>query len=288
MERKLERLRNWAANNQHLFGLTRTVIAVTGAMLTTVGVIVGIITYMVPAFRSALWSAIIWILAKISLLVELAAALVTEHQEMVLFMAVAVIVLFVRIRSLNVRLSRLEILLDKSVSANLTNWDYHGQWSSDGRVLSVTNSDDGGLSKSGAGWENYNFVFYFRIVNACAAWIVRAESHSRYVMIQCNRKEIRLHIRNAPTKEDDQERGFRVTKELSHPLSLAEWNKVKTEVRGYGIQVFINEHWVFSDPDLLSGFPLGKVGFRSSGPEHAEFKDIEVIRKEGCSIPLRV
>jgi hypothetical protein len=97
-------------------------------------------------------------------------------------------------------------------------------------------------------------------------------------MIQCGQNRMRPHIRTVPDPTDP-ERGFRVISDRPHGLSLAEWNVVRTEVRGNGIRVFINEHMVFQDPDLLSEFPLGSVGFRCSGPEHALFKNVEVIQK---------
>ncbi len=59
---------------------------------------------------------------------------------------------------------------------------------------------------------------------------------------------------------------------------------MKTEVRGYAIRVLINEHVVFEDHNLLKEYPVGRVGFRCCGPEHALFKNIKVIDKMGRSI----
>lgn len=227
-----------------------------------------------------------WALTKLTLFVTVAPTFLViagQYSEMGVRYGIILIIIgvFVGIRTLNSRLKNLErqtvILLNKSTCAKLTNWDYQGQWSLDGESLSVTDSDDGGLWKSGVAWEDYDFRFDFKIVNQYGAWIVRAQSLHKYVMIQCNVKNIRPHIRtfNEPESKEappDPERGFKVLGDYPHLIPWTEWNNVKTEVRGYGIRVFINEHLAYEDPNVLKEFPLGRVGFRCSGPEHALFK----------------
>ena len=175
-----------------------------------------------------------------------------------------------------------EILLDKTASADLSNWSFgNDQWSSDQDGLSVTRSFFGGICRIGSTWENYEFIFEFKIISKCAAWIVRATSREHYVMIQCSNRQIRPHILtvikqpNEPTKPK-----FRVVTEIDHRLSLAEWNKVRTEVRGRSIKVWIGENLVWSDSELLKDFPMGTVGFRCASDEHALFRNVRVAKRQ--------
>jgi hypothetical protein len=299
-----KQLNDWAKNHSGLISLGALVVAV-------IGVFVAVISVFGP-----------WLLEKLSSFITFASTLliiVRQYSQMGVWTGFALIIagLFLRMRThswrlsslekdsvefaagikemrtLSLRLSNLEkqtvVLLDNSESADLANWDYTGDWRSDEGVLSVTNSDDGGLSKSGTAWENYDLIFRFKLVKDCAGWIVRAQGFSRYVMIQCTKTKLRPHTRDRTfplllAGQTDPERGFKLVKEIPHGLSLREWNTVKTEVRGYGIRVSINERTVFSDSELLRDLPLGRVGFRCSGAEHALFRDIEVVQKGGCSI----
>jgi len=174
-----------------------------------------------------------------------------------------------------------EILLDETASANLSNWSFGSdQWFSDQDGLSVTRSLFGGICKIGLTWENYELVFEFKIINKCAAWIVRAASPEHYVMIQCNNRQIRPHTLTMIKQPNEPPRlKFPVVTEIDHELALAEWNKVRTQVCGHGIKVWIGEKLVWSDSELLKGFPMGTVGFRCAGDEHALFRSIRVVKK---------
>jgi len=301
---KSKQINNWAKNHSGVISLAALVVS-------GIGVFLAVISVLGP-----------WLLEKLSSLITFASTLliiVQRYAQVGVWSGFALIIagLFLRMRTLSWRLSSLEkdsvelaaetgemrtlslrlsnlekqtvLLLDKSESADLANWDYTGDWRSDEGVLSVTNSDDGGLSKSGAAWENYDLTFRFKLVKDCAGWIVRAQEFSRYVMIQCTKTKLRPHTRDRTfpfrlAGQTDPERGFNLVKEIPHGLSLREWNTVKTEVRGYGIRVSINERTVFSDSELLRNLPLGRVGFRCSGAEYALFRDIEVVQKGGCSL----
>lgn len=54
-------------------------------------------------------------------------------------------------------------------------WEYEGDWKiiEDG-ILAVRNSDVGGITNVGSGWENYDFEFETRIINKFSTWIIRA------------------------------------------------------------------------------------------------------------------
>lgn len=163
-----------------------------------------------------------------------------------------------------------EVLLSETLAANLSRWSFNGQWSLEDGVISVTNERFAGICKIGASWENYIFSFEFNIMHKAAGWIVRAKSPMKYVMIQCDNKQIRPHLFRPIVS--------RLVKEVAHNISLDEWNKVKTEVQGHSIKVHINETLVFSDSDLLADFPMGTVGFRCWGDEHALFRKIKVVK----------
>jgi hypothetical protein len=230
------------------------------------------------------WPLLAWVWKELTSIVEIVSALITAHHELVqwLIMAAIMTALFVWVQRLRRQLMDLAkqafVVLDKSASANLTNWDYIGGWSANGQALDVTNSGDGGLLRWGTDWKNYDFHFDFKIVNTRAAWIVRAQADRSYVMIQCDGSLIRPH-----TRTSDPDRGFKVLEERPHGLSLREWNKVKTEVRGHALRVFINDQLVYEHPSLLQDSTSGTVGFRCSGYERASFREIEVIQKANCS-----
>ena len=178
-----------------------------------------------------------------------------------------------------------ETLLDQTTAANLSNWSFGSdQWALDEHGLSVTRSPFGGVCKIGASWENYQFTFDFKIIHHCAAWIVRASATraipSRYVMIQCRGDRLRPHVFFTRQVSDDTlERGFQVLTEIDHHQSPVGWNKAKTTVLGHSIKVWINNELVWSNSELLKDFPTGTVGFRSSGREHALFRNIKVQKQ---------
>ncbi|MGB6067610.1 MAG: hypothetical protein WBG50_22620 [Desulfomonilaceae bacterium] len=222
-------------------------------------------------------------LSRLASSIKIGSDLVIEHPQLFLwlFMAATIIMLCLMayILKLRFRLNQTVILLDKSASVNIWNWDYTGNWSVASDILDITNCGDGGLLKWGSEWKNYDFNFQFKIVNDWAAWIVRAQGHRRCVMIQCGGDLIRPHIRTAPTHAGDPDPGFRVLDTHRHGLVLKEWNKVSAQIRGGCIRIFINDQLAFEDPRLLQNFTSGTVGFRCSGPERALFRDVEVIHK---------
>lgn len=235
------------------------------------------IAVAIIALSGWLMNCIPWARTQLASCIEIASDFVTAHTQLLqwLFMAATVILLLSSVHKIRRHLKDLQnqafIVLDKSASSNISNWDYIGAWSANGGLLDITNSDDGGLLKWGTSWKDYDFNFDFKIVNAYAAWIVRAQGHGHYVMIQCDGNLIRPHTRT--------EGGFKVLDNHLHGISLKEWNEVKTQVRENLIRIFINDQLAFEHPTLLQDFASGTVGFRCSGPEHALFKNIEVIQK---------
>ncbi len=74
-------------------------------------------------------------------------------------------------------------------------WDYEGHWELVGNELLVTQSEIGGITKVGQLWTDYRFEFDAVIVNERIGWIVRAQDHFNYYMIQLTPELIRVHLR---------------------------------------------------------------------------------------------
>jgi hypothetical protein len=184
--------------------------------------------------------------------------------------------------------SRPKLLLDETIASSLSIWSYGpGQWRLHQDGLSVTNSTAGGICRIGTGWEDYVFSFDFKILNKCAAWIVRASSRdfrpTSYVMIQCTSDQIRPH-KHFTTETDDGTLKdlFTPVDEIDHDLPRGEWHTARTQVIGNGIKVWINDEEVWKDPQVLANFPKGTVGFRQWGHEHALFRAIRVEKPDGA------
>src|SRR4030042_1262736 len=122
----------------------------------------------------------------------------------------------------------------------LDKWEFGGEgWKIEHEehkpVLSVSESQDGGIAKRGLNWRDYEFVFDTKIVDKNSGWIVRAISRSKCLMIQLNMEEVdnpklRFHLR-IPGPVDY---SWIVIKKkeikLNSKLKLLEWINVKTVV----------------------------------------------------------
>lgn len=264
------RIKNWANQNEGFIGLIALIVSILGILL----------------FESS---------NIVTKLIGIDVSVVFRYIRYIFFITgIISIYLFYRdylrlkksITKINEKVNLLEnrptILLNEIESSDLSIWSFgNDMWSSDNDGLSVTRSTFGGICKIGATWENYILSFSFRIIADCAAWIVRAASIDRYIMIQCNdKKQLRPHVRDLMTDNSGKiGNRFVVIKEINLNIDLKEWSDVRTEVNGYGIKVWINDTMVWSDPELLKYFPMGTVGFRCSRNEHALFKSIRVVRK---------
>lgn len=147
-------------------------------------------------------------------------------------------------------------------SQGLSSWEYGGEgWKIEFDdkipVLSVSESQDGGISKKGFSWSDYEFSFETKVIKHNSGWIFRAENRSKYLMLQLHLEEIdrpllRLHIK-IPSGTDYP---WVVIQEdpvnLSKNLSILEWIKVKIIVSGSNVDVFLNDehagHYFIADP----------------------------------------
>jgi hypothetical protein len=190
---------------------------------------------------------------------------------------------------------------------NLNHWDYQGNWSIKEGILIVTDSDDGGITKTGKNWENYTFDFKARIVNECLGVIVRAQDLYNYHMFQIRTDKIRPHLREVfPTviTEKVEIEGRKKPSEHQVIISLVRWHTdeidlnpayqpgplkpelegwfdVEVEVRGESVSIHIGKEGekkdlVFNRDSYLQ-IPAGKVGFRNYGTEEAHIKDVQVM-----------
>lgn len=144
----------------------------------------------------------------------------------------------------------------------LDRWEFGGEgWKIEFEektpVLSVSESQDGGISKKGFSWSDYEFSFETKVIKHNSGWIFRAENRSKYLMLQLHLEEInrpllRLHIK-IPGGTDY---AWAVIQEnpvkLSKKLSILEWIKVKIIVYGSNVDVYLNDehagHYFIADP----------------------------------------
>lgn len=206
-----------------------------------------------------------------------------------------------------------------SFRRGLSKWEFGGEgWKIEHEerkpYLSVSQSSDGGITKKGFNWSDYEFVFDMKMINKNAGWIIRAENRNKYLMIQLNMEDLenqklRLHLRIPPLRIPHLEKSYEwlVIQEdiisLDKPLRFLDWFKVRIVVFGSNIDVYLNgehaAHYFIPDPirwqenyrfqgeDKKTGiaagtyiastsYPSGKIGFRCSGNEHAHFRAVKV------------
>ncbi len=182
------------------------------------------------------------------------------------------------------------------------NWYYiDGRWKLlRGGGLSVTQSEKGGITRVGHLWTDYSFEFTAVIVNLCIGWILRAQDLLNYYMIQLNPTEVRPHLRVGGRwiAAEGKKYGLALdTKKHGVPIRLNEPIKIRTEVRGSEIRVYVNNREIYHDQKFFSikfinqdfdnvpmqpgvlvvpPFTTGRVGFRMYGQEHGRISRCRV------------
>ncbi len=181
---------------------------------------------------------------------------------------------------------------------NLNKWDFVGQWEiTPHGELSITQSGIGGITRVGHLWTDYNYEFDAAIVNARIGWIVRAQDLFNYYMIQLDQNNITPHLHFAGR--------WGIIAGVAHNLniSLNHRLKIRTEVRGSTVRVFINGTEIYYNNTFFSmkfiqfnlqnpmffdfvplqpnaivvpPFTAGRVGFRMDGAEHGRFSRCRV------------
>jgi hypothetical protein len=184
-------------------------------------------------------------------------------------------------------------------------WDYdgpwrivdHGTWWKSGTLL-VTGSDAGGITKTGAAWENYVFSFRARINEKCLGVVVRAQDLNNYYMFQIGAGEIRPHRRiTAPVIVEDEDQPSESSSQKIRPVyfltrwqtpentpdfisvaitpALNGWFHVRVEVSGESVSLHIDDELRFQKDAFLK-IPTGKVGFRNYDDEMALVQNVRV------------
>lgn len=181
---------------------------------------------------------------------------------------------------------------------NLDKWEYEGQWNiTPHGELSVTRSGIGGITRVGHLWTDYNYEFEAAIINARIGWIVRAQDLFNYYMIQLDQSEIVPHLHFAGR--------WGIIARVEHRLNIPLNGrlKIRTEVRGSTVRVFINGREIYYNNGFFSmkfiqfrpqdpiffdfvppqpnaivvpPFTVGRVGFRMDGAEHGRFSRCRV------------
>lgn len=212
--------------------------------------------------------------------------------------AMIIALLYLRFRrvkqEIDRRITRLEryreTLFKDDFEADLErNWEYEGEWNIDNGELSITQSEKGGITKIGPQWDDYSFEFTGVIVNQYIGWLVRAQDLLNCYMLQLNPFLIRPHLRLEH---------WHLLEEKPHGLPLRENEPihVRTEVRGLGISVYINEKKIYHEEEFFSAdfpkekgvllgedlatrlpFRKGRVGFRLSSKENGRFSRCRVL-----------
>jgi len=175
-------------------------------------------------------------------------------------------------------------------------WDYVGDWRiTESNELLVTQSDPGGLTKTGVFWENYTLEFEAKILNVCLGVIVRAQDLNNYYMFQIQKDRIRPHRRvtlpvqsqeiTSPEENKQQLRRMPVEyavlwdippdMETEIDSNLGDWFKVKLSVHGEAVSIKVDGKTVFVAESFLK-HSAGKVGFRNSGAEKALVRQVRV------------
>lgn len=221
---------------------------------------------------------------------RLADLLVTHWVGSVLVVfAVSIFVLYVKFR-------RLEEYVGMSFREDFKedlnkNWDYNGKWKLvPGGGVSVTQSELGGITKIGHLWKDYSFEFTAVIVNDRIGWIVRAQDLFNCYMIQLTPDMVRPHLRLGGQYIWSLDKGHSLRINLNEPM------RIRTEVRGLEVRVYVNDKEAYYNNELFSmkflpvkpkeddkeqkvvvpAFTTGRVGFRMAGEEHGRFYQCRV------------
>jgi hypothetical protein len=166
----------------------------------------------------------------------------------------------------------------------LGQWDYTEDWSvirkEAKHALVVTDSGAGGIAVPCFEWTDYVFDFETKIVRANTSWIIRAKDLATYAMLQCHQERIHPHFRLNGN--------WTVRDALSLPITLPldVWFGVRIEVKGFDVKVTVtvegNERTLplmnnlLRQPAAPIEYAHGSVGFRESGNECSQFRNVSV------------
>lgn len=206
---------------------------------------------------------------------------------LVLFSIVLVILSFLHFSH---RTSKPSIFQYINFDKGLNQWEYDGNWTiiknNYPKILQVTNSEKGGLFYTPKRLINYKLEFETKIVERNSSWLIHGKNLSSYIMFQCESDRINPHYRINGKWSDTSWIKNNSEKHL-FPLPINEWFYVSVEVKSSQIVVnikFHNNSLKYEYNYLMAtfnelGLKSGSFGFRESGPECAQFKNIKITNK---------
>ncbi len=213
-----------------------------------------------------------------------------DHLLLVWALSTTLGLLFLVLQYIRIRRQLSLVFIDDFKKPIEHNWDYVGKWriNHENEML-VTGSDQGGLTKKGAFWENYVYTFEVKILSKCIGVIVRAIDSQNYYMFQITTESIRPHRRVSvpiltPSESEDGKYnlsenrvGWLIMNNITsqHGKSLDRWFKVKMYVKGKSIEIYIDNEQVFYKEDLFEN-TYGRVGFRNDISEEALIRNLKV------------
>jgi hypothetical protein len=224
--------------------------------------------------------------------------LIQSNSQLLWLGTISLIVMFlwIRVSKLNNRFAGR--FTDNFIGDIKAKWDYVGSWRiAEPGTLIVTGSDAGGITKTGASWENYEFSFEAKIVKSCIGVVIRARDLNNYYMLQIREDMIRPHRRveipvveesgnrdrkkQAPESQPHQTISFSTGWQVFDPPTpinpkLSGWFNVRVVVNGESIRLYINDEIRFQQEAFLK-LPTGKVGFRNSQSEFAMVRNVRVV-----------
>lgn len=220
---------------------------------------------------------------------------ITSNLELawLVLMTIGLVILWVRVSRLTERLAT--GFVDDFKGDLGQKWDFVGPWEIIHHELVVTGSDQGGLTRAGALWENYTLTFEAKIMNVCLGVIIRAQDLDNYYMLQVNMDRIRPHRRvafpaigagtspSAPPNSGAAlpivyQVGWQIFQDNVTPLSdkrLDQWFSVRVSVHGRALEMSIDGDKVFCERSFLHN-ATGSVGFRNAGAEKALVRNVRV------------
>lgn len=246
-------------------------------ILTIIGVFVNVIVFILNLFNfdsSKIKNALI--------------TYIINNPNKIFLFTLTLIVIFLLIQFFKINSKLTTVFKDNFKEPLNRNWDIIGPWEiTNDDYLHVTGSDQGGITKKGAYWENYIFSFEAKIINSCIGCVIRATDLNNYYMFQITNTNIRPHRRisypsivNTPDSTQIQINltvGWHLFTEtiVDHHKTLDDWFKVVVEVKGQSVNIYINDEIVFTKESFIQ-IPIGKVGFRNFGIEEGLIRKVRV------------
>lgn len=188
-------------------------------------------------------------------------------------------------------------------SEGLGKWEFGGEgWKTEqedgASILSISESEDGGITKKGFNWSDHSFTFMCKVIKRNVGWIVRAENRSKYLMIQLKLKDVkkpklRLHLRIPYFSREDMSWIVIEENDLSpsKKIELNDWINVRIDLLGSNIDVFLNgeqaAHYFVADPlRVPTEFTPETVELQILDKKTKEVKATEKVRIIRQFIPM--